>query len=163
MIKEFTLRNALNTYESENEKLIDNNESVAIHIRRGDYISNEESNSIHGICDNSYFYKSLNYLRSNNIVSDNAKLFIFSDDIQWCKENLKFDFSTVFIEGDSKRPEVDMHLMSKCKHQIISNSTFSWWGAWLNTNPDKCIIAPKQWFKTTLDSVDIIPKQWVRI
>jgi hypothetical protein len=163
LLEEFSLNTPLDKHESSIESQITESDSVAIHIRRGDYISDKSANSIHGTCNSEYFINSLSKLNELNLLSDATILFIFSDDIEWCQANLSFEYRTVFVEGSSARPEVDIHLMSKCKHQIISNSTFSWWGAWLNTNPNKCVIAPIQWFKTLHDSTDIVPEQWKRL
>lgn len=163
LIKEFSLNEPLQANEVIFENQIKESNSIAIHIRRGDYISNKSANNVHGTCENDYFIKALSHMKKLNLLSDSPTLFIFSDDIEWCQENLTFDYKTVFVVGSSDRPEVDIHLMSKCRHQIISNSTFSWWGAWLNTNPDKCVVAPLKWFKTLHDSTDIVPAQWKRL
>ncbi len=164
LINEFSLTDQLLQSELAIEKQIMDCNSIAIHIRRGDYISNQSANNVHGVCSNEYFEKALNYLDSKNILSDpDTTLFVFSDDILWCKDNLAFKYRTIFVEGSVDRPEVDIHLMSKCNHQVISNSTFSWWGAWLNTNLDKCVIAPLKWFNSLHDSADIVPKQWRRL
>ncbi|MEY8216260.1 MAG: alpha-1,2-fucosyltransferase [Colwellia sp.] len=163
LLEEFSLSAPLAKHEATIENRITESDSVAIHIRRGDYISNKSANSVHGTCENDYFINALSNLKKSNLLSDATVLFIFSDDIEWCQDNLSFEYQTVFVKGSSDRPEVDIHLMSKCKHQIISNSTFSWWGAWLNTNPNKCVIAPLQWFKTLHDSTDIVPEQWKRL
>ncbi|BBB25221.1 alpha-1,2-fucosyltransferase [Amphritea japonica] len=164
LIQEFSLDDRLTEAELAINNKIESCNSIAIHIRRGDYITDLSANNIHGICSEEYFEKALNYLDSINVLSDpTTTLFIFSDDILWCKDNLAFKYRTVFVEGSVDRPEVDIHLMSKCKHQVISNSTFSWWGAWLNTNLDKCVIAPLKWFNSLHDSTDIVPKQWMRL
>lgn len=163
LIQEFSLSEPLQAHEVFFENQILESNSIAIHIRRGDYISNLSANSVHGTCENDYFIKALSYMKKENLLSSVTTLFIFSDDIEWCQDNLAFDYKTVFVKGSSDRPEVDIHLMSKCKHQIISNSTFSWWGAWLNTNPEKCVIAPLKWFKTLHDSTDIVPEQWKQL
>jgi hypothetical protein len=164
LLKELTLMNELTEVEQDICNQIKNANSVSIHIRRGDYILNEKANNIHGICDSSYFIKALVFLKSIGSIDENSRLFVFSDDIKWCCENLDFGFQTTFVEGSSERPEVDMVLMSRCNHQIISNSTFSWWGAWLNPNDAKVVIAPIKWFQSAeFDSIDIIPESWVKL
>lgn len=164
LLEELTLTDELNEVEQALSEQIKKSNSVSIHIRRGDYISNHSASHVHGVCDSSYFKKSLEYLEEKGILDENSHLYLFSDDIDWCRENLNFGYKTIFIEGCSERPEVDMILMSQCQHHIISNSTFSWWGAWLNSNETKVVIAPIKWFKSAeLDSKDIIPESWVKL
>ena len=165
LLKEFTIKLPLNVYSKQVEKNILTSNSISVHIRRGDYLSNKEANAIHGICRKEYFTKALTLLDNKVNLSPDTKLFVFSDDIQWCKDNLNFEYSTIFVTSDNERPEVDIHLMSKCQHNIISNSTFSWWGAWLNTNVDKIVIAPSNWFSSGSqhDHSDIIPSSWHKI
>ena len=163
LLNEFSLSAPLGKHEATVENRITKSESVAIHIRRGDYISDKSANSVHGTCESAYFINALSHLEKSHLLSSASVLFVFSDDIEWCQDNLSFGYQTVFVKGNSARPEVDIHLMSKCKHQIISNSTFSWWGAWLNTNPNKCVVAPLQWFKKSHDSNDIVPEKWKRL
>lgn len=165
LLKEFTIKSPLNEEDKQIEKNILTSESVSIHIRRGDYISNSSANSVHGTCDKNYFIKALSYLNNKTRLSTKTKLFVFSDDIQWCRNNLSFEYNTIFVSADKERPEVDIHLMSQCKHNIISNSTFSWWGAWLNTNANKIVIAPSQWFSSdsAYDYSDIVPLSWHRL
>ncbi len=138
---------------------IDKNTSVSVHIRRGDYINNKNINQYHGTCDVAY------YLRATKFLKDklpNPIFFIFSDDIGWCKDNLNLGPETVFISG-LKNYE-DLILMSKCKHHIIANSTFSWWGAWLNPSLEKIVIAPKKWLNNPkIDTNTIIPDNWIRL
>ncbi|MGF1902956.1 alpha-1,2-fucosyltransferase [Aliivibrio sifiae] len=164
LLEELTLIDELNDIEQALSEEIKNSNSISIHIRRGDYVSNLSANQIHGTCDSSYFKKSLAYLENKGILIESSHLYLFSDDIDWCRENLNFGYNTTFIEGCSERPEVDMILMSRCQHHIISNSTFSWWGAWLNSNEAKVVIAPIKWFQSAeLDSIDIIPESWVKL
>lgn len=126
--------------------------SISIHIRRTDYIN---SNGFHPLQTIDYYKKGL------EIIGKYDNLLIFSDDIKWCKENLKFD-NMIFIEGNDDIE--DLWLMSLCDNNIIANSSFSWWGAWLNENPNKKVIAPKKWFgKTNQNSKDIIPELWIKI
>jgi len=127
--------------------------SISIHIRRTDYVT---SNGYHPVQTIEYYKKAL------DIIGEYDNLFVFSDDIKWCRENLKFDNMT-FVEGSSEIE--DLYLMSLCKDNIIANSSFSWWGAWLNVNPDKKVIAPKKWFgsQTNLNDSDIIPTDWIKI
>jgi hypothetical protein len=139
---------------------------VAIHVRRGDYISVPENFNKHGICGVDYYNRAINYLLS---IEQDPTFFIFTDDIEWVRINMLPLFknsiivSTNNIGVDSWR---DLYLMSQCKHQIIANSTFSWWGAWLNENQHKNIISPTNWFsnKELNDSTgDLIPETWVRL
>ncbi len=130
-----------------------NSNIVSMHIRRTDYF---KSKGFHPIQSIEYYTKAL------DIIGEYDFIFVFSDDISWCEENLKFK-NMIFIKGQSDIE--DMLLMSMCTHNIIANSTFSWWGAWLNSNPDKIVVAPSQWFgnKVKLNTIDIIPDNWVRI
>lgn len=114
-------------------------ESVSLHFRRGDYVT-IPSNKNYNVCDLNY------YLRAIDIIGRRIKdcnFFIFSDDLQWVKDNLKMIKSCTFVEGNEEH--IDLYLMSLCKHNITANSTFSWWAAWLNDNPDKVVISPKAW------------------
>jgi hypothetical protein len=143
---------------------IKNSNSISIHIRRGDYVSNQHTNDIHGLCSLDYFYKSVQYMNSKIY---NPIYFIFSDDMDWVKknfntENLKYKF----IETNMNQNHLDLILMSYCKHNIISNSSFSWWGAWLNININKIVIAPKIWFankKMNNLISDLIPNNWITL
>lgn len=130
---------------------------VSIHVRRGDYVKLARK---HPPVTIEYLLAAI-----NQFVDDGYHFKFFSDDITWCKENFKGErFS--FSEG--KTMKEDMGLMASCEHNIIANSTFSWWGAWLNQNPDKIVIAPKQWFgpgyqDRILRVDDIVPQNWIKL
>lgn len=137
-------------------------ESVSIHVRRGDYISNQETNQYHGICTPEYYYAAIDIMLCK---LKKPHFLIFSDDPMWVKENLKIEHSVSYIDhnGIDKGYE-DLRLMTLCKHHIIANSSFSWWGAWLCNNKNKIVIAPKRWFnKQNINTKDLIPEQWIRI
>lgn len=125
--------------------------TASIHIRRGDYLKYPD---IHPVCDAKYYNDAMARL---NMVD---KFLVFSDDPKWCKENFDLNVCDV-IEGNVDF--VDMGLMSKCDHNIIANSSFSWWGAWLNKNPEKIVIAPNNWFGENgpKDTGDLIPEGWI--
>lgn len=164
IIQDFTLTTPLSLYsESIKEKVQGSINSASIHIRRGDYVSNAHANNTHGTCSLAYYQQSITLLDSK---FDNIHFFIFSDDIEWVKNNLLVKNCT-YIENDSSRiPHEDIYLMSLCQHNIIANSSFSWWGAWLNTNNHKIIIAPKIWFKhpkMQIQTSDIVPEDWLRL
>jgi hypothetical protein len=92
--------------------------------------------------------------------------FVFSDEVQWVKDNLHIDCPTHYIDHNIDKDHLDLFLMSQCKHNIIANSTFSWWGAWLNPYPSKLIMVPKHWFNADfkeLDSSDVVPQEWIKI
>lgn len=139
--------------EKYNELL--NQRTTSIHVRRGDYIKNSKH---HFVQDINYFNQGIEMLDSKT-----DKFLVFSDDISWCKENFKDD-KFVFIENE--KDYYELYLMSMCSNNITSNSSFSWWGAWLNKNENKVIIGPKNWFGVALQSLktdDIIPSNWIKI
>jgi len=115
--------------------------SVSVHVRRGNYLLFDEYKDI---CERPYYEKAIQYIKEH---VDNPHFYVFSNDIQWCKDNLHdlMDKCTFVENSDSKTNYVDMQLMSCCKHNIIAHSTFSWWAAWLNTNSNKIVVAPYVW------------------
>lgn len=151
----------LDSKNKEIEKRIVNEESVAIHVRRGDYINHP---TLGGLVTKKYYIQAIEYIEKHII---NPKYYIFSDDIEWCKRELNLDRKGVTFINHNKGEESykDMQLMSQCKHNIIPNSSFSWWGAWLNKNPNKIVIAPKRWFtkESGYRYEDIVPKSWIKI
>ena len=162
LYNDFTIKISQDKKSQETNKMIKDTNSVSIHIRRGDYIENKQNYNFHGICDLDYYNNSINLLLKR---IENPHFFVFSDDHQWTQENLKLNYPMTFVDhnDDSKNYE-DLRLMSQCKHNIIANSTFSWWGAWLNQNPDKIVIAPHKWFNNeTRNTQDIIPENWIKL
>jgi hypothetical protein len=142
-------------------KIMETN-SISLHIRRGDYVSNSEANAQHGTCSLEYYHMAINNLKKE---IEEPYIFIFSDDIEWAKQNLRTNIPMFFVEPFVEKEDTDdLRLMSLCKHHIIANSTFSWWGAWLSENPDKIVYAPKQWFKADNHDIrDLIPVEWRKI
>ena len=137
--------------------------AVSIHIRRGDYVSVAHTNQLHGTCDLDYYQKAISTIAGK---VDNPVFFCFSDDIDWVKENLKTDHEMHYVDSNISpgSGHEDMRLMSNCKHHIIANSSFSWWGAWLNPNKDKVVIAPKKWLNSSEIIVkDLIPDSWIKL
>jgi len=132
------------------------NNAVSLHIRRGDYSRPDMSCSL----DIEYYLDAMALV--NERVSD-PHYFIFSDDIEWARENIK-ESRTMFIDWNTgPNSFVDMQLMSLCRHNIIANSSFSWWSAWLNRNPSKLVIAPGQWMPGMKDDGDVLPETWIRV
>lgn len=127
-------------------------DTVSMHIRRTDYVT---SNGYHPVQPISYYEKALDLVQ-------HEKILVFSDDIDWCKDTLPFD-NMEFAEGNSDLE--DLYLMSECDNNIIANSSFSWWGAWLNNNTSKKVIAPVNWFGASCEypSHDIVPETWTII
>lgn len=140
-----------NNYES-NTLFLESN-ITSIHIRRTDYL---QSNGYHPVQNLDYYKNAIDE------IGDYDYLFVFSDDIEWCKNNLNFK-NMIFISGFSDIE--DLYLMSMCKNNIIANSSFSWWAAWMNRNPNKKIISPIKWFgeHVNLNQSDIIPESWIKL
>lgn len=140
-----------------NQKLfqeIKNNNSVCVHIRRGDYVGTN-----HQVCDENYYLNAVELMKEK---VKNPKFYIFSDDIKWVKENINFKEKVTFIEGNNPNYE-ELRLMYTCKHFIISNSSFSWWAQYLTENTKRITIAPKKWFQNENQKVDIFQKDWIKI
>lgn len=140
---------------------INSNESISIHIRRGDYVKVKANSKLFSECSIEYYKKAINFFSAK---VKHPQFFIFSDDIEWAKNNFAgSQFS--FVDSNIDSPEMDLYLMSRCKNNIIANSSFSWWGGWLNSNPLKIVIVPKKWFNGYLNEVvsDLVPEKWIRI
>lgn len=135
--------------------------AVSLHVRRGDYLSNKKATDFHGLCSIDYYGDAIKNISSKII---NPVFFIFSDDIAWVRENLPMEFPCHYVDHNQGIESFnDMHLMSLCCHNIIANSSFSWWGAWLNTNQDKIVIAPKKWFANSINTKDLLPDGWISL
>lgn len=151
--------------ESRNAEILSElsgNIGVSVHIRRGDYVTNMSANNFHGLCSLEYYSAGIEYVLNR---VPNATFYVFSDDIEWARLNLKIPAPTVFVDHNHGVSSwEDMRLMSRCKHHIIANSSFSWWGAWLNPSTEKIVIAPSKWFADpSISSGDIVPSKWIRI
>lgn len=158
---DFTFKDALNDDYNKLSLLMETQNSVAIHLRRGDYITDKKTSEYHGVCSLKYYDDAIKIIKGK--VKDPV-FYFFSDDLKWVKENLKVDVPCVYVESPHSKDFEDMLLMTKCRHFIIANSSFSWWGAWLSTNRDKTVIAPLKWFNDrSKDTSDLIPQGWTRI
>lgn len=164
LLEMFTQKDPIHPNTQYFHKNIINSESVSIHIRRGDYISNKDTNNFHGTCNLTYYHKAISFIK-NKIK--NPYFFIFSDDPLWTKENFNFIDNISFVTLAEDIPDYEeIYLMSQCKHNIIANSSFSWWGAWLNQNNEKLVIAPQQWFadkQMQSQTNDLLPKTWIKL
>lgn len=153
-----------NIENSKDEKIISminhikNSNSVLINIRRTDYLNS----NFHGVMGTDYVNRAVDIIKTKVHY---PRYFIFSDDIEWCKDNIKLDNMTIvdhYYKGD--RFGYYLQLMKMCKHFIIPNSSFAWWAAWLSESEDKIVIAPKAWFvDSKINTSDLIPDSWIRI
>ncbi|WP_165020339.1 alpha-1,2-fucosyltransferase [Dysgonomonas sp. ZJ279] len=163
--RDFTFRYPLDGKNLELSEEIKNTNSVAVHIRRGDYVTDKSAVNNFVTCDKGYYEKAIEIIRTKVV---NPVFYIFSEDFDWVKENLSFGDAPIhYVRGNSgNKSYIDLQLMSLCKHNIIANSTFSWWAAWLNNNSDKIVIAPDKWYadenkNELLD--EFYPKGWIKI
>lgn len=134
--------------------------SVSIHVRRGDYVGNK----VYALCDVEYYREAISYIQG---VRGNLVFYVFTNDKDWVSKtllpSLSQDLKLVMVETNYLDPSVDMRLMSICKNNIIANSSFSWWGAWLNQNREKIVIAPRMWYndkRLNFDYINDLPKSW---
>lgn len=173
--QEFTLKNPLGTAaQLWKEKILSTENSVSLHVRHGDFIYSPKWSQflLFIILPLDYYYECIKQLRQQY---KNLTVFIFSNDLSWCKKNFHLDMPTEFVEGEGLKDFEELHLMSLCKHNIIANSTFSWWGAWLNQNPDKKVFVPipstifgtKQYYRHFFTERDenspLETDKWIRI
>lgn len=136
--------------------------SVSMHVRRGDYVSNPSANAVHGTCDLDYYRRAVATVAAR--VGGDIELFVFSDDPDWVRDNMELSYPAHLVRHNNADTNYeDLRLMSACRHHIIANSTFSWWGGWLDSRSDSIVVAPKYWFRSsTPDARDLIPDRWLR-
>jgi len=160
--KEFTLKVPLSETSQEIAQSMKKREAVSLHVRRGLYVTDPKFSAHHGVCSPEYFERAI--ARISEQVP-HPHFYVFSNDHQWAREYIRPQHEVTYIEhtGDSTDYE-DIILMSMCGHHILANSTFSWWGAWLNPSPEKIVIAPSQWFKSAkYDTSDVLPAGWISL
>lgn len=158
---DFTFRQPLIGRNLELAQEIGTANAVSLHIRRGDYASNPKTLAAHGVCPLDYYESAIKYIAER---VNEPYFFVFSDDMEWVRANLKIDHPYKYV--DHNRGAVsfnDMRLMSLCRHHIIANSSFSWWGAWLNPDKEKIVVAPRKWFANDNDVNDLFPQGWVTL
>ena len=133
--------------------------AVSLHVRRGDYAANPDTLATHGLCPPDYYHQAIRHIAER--VAQ-PMFYVFSDDIAWAKKNIAIEFPCHYVDHNRGIESYnDMRLMTLCRHHIIANSSFSWWGAWLNARPDKIVVAPKRWFAGGRNVLDIFPPDWV--
>ena len=160
---EFSLKNASEHFNLWCQKIRQNANPVSIHIRRGDYVQKESVRNDFGPCGLDYFQRAMSLIEKEQT---DISYIVFSDDIIWVKENLQFTpgLTVTYVEDPSLLDIEELLLMSTCNHNIISNSSFSWWAAWLNKNPSKIVITPTPWFDSgSINEEDLLPPAWTRI
>ncbi|MCO5232154.1 MAG: alpha-1,2-fucosyltransferase [Chitinophagales bacterium] len=158
--KELSFLHELNGFNKELSCQIAETYSVSVHIRRGDYLSIKKNKEKFYFLDLDYYHKAIHYMSEK---LQTPTFFIFSDDIEWVKDNLKIDFPCIYVENNhGNNAYLDMQLMSLCKNQIIANSSFSWWAAWLNNQNNKIVIRPDRWLKgMEVNSMSLFPEEWI--
>ncbi|MGT2429917.1 alpha-1,2-fucosyltransferase [Cupriavidus basilensis] len=136
--------------------------AVSLHIRRGDYVKNAHTAQYHGVCSLDYYRAAVKHVAER---VGSPHFFVFSDDHEWVQANFDIGYPTTLVQvNGADRGVCDMALMKACAHHIIANSSFSWWGAWLNPSRDKIVVAPQCWFSgASHDTSDLIPGTWVRL
>lgn len=159
--KDFSLKAPLSRNAQEIADAIKKEGAVSVHVRRGDYVANASTHHVHGACSPEY------YREAQKIIGRSVStphFFVFSDDVEWVRDAVQFDGPALFVSGRGVSDHEELFLMSLCQHHIIANSSFSWWGAWLNSAKDKIVIAPQKWFNNfDADTSDLIPASWKRV
>ncbi len=140
-------------------------ETILVHVRRGDFVTNQASLSLLGVLDNEYFSRGIDTISEKLDNKSIKHIFVATEDPEWVKQNINFKYDFTIISRPGIEDFEEMMLMSLCKHFVISNSTFSWWSAWLSNNTNKIVVAPKIWMrgKPEVETSDLVPVEWVRI
>lgn len=160
LLNEFELRSPLEGPNEDAAREIQAAPSVSLHIRRTDYLM-PHILKFHGVMPIEYFQNALRIVREK---AGKVRIWIFSDDMEWARVHFSGEPDVRFVDWNLNRPTEDLRLMSLCSHNIIVNSTFGWWGAWLNRNPKRIVVAPRNWFlDRTHDTRDVIPEDWIKI
>lgn len=155
----FRLRAPSTAYATWEHRIQEIPTAVSLHVRRGDYVQNPHVLRDFGICSPQYYTRACEYMKAH---TNTPTFFVFSDDIAWVKEQLAVP-NAVYVEDSALSPAEELMLMRTCAHHIIANSSFSWWGAWLNPKPEKIVIAPTPWFDRTPYNAHIIPSSWIQL
>ena len=156
---DFAFRTANSATDSCLERTIRSTNSVSVHIRRGDYVTDPYASDFHGNLSANYYSGAI---RAITDLVASPHLFVFSDEIDWCRKHFSSNLPMTFVTNNHQDGAItDLRLMSTCCHHIVANSSFSWWGAWLGQNSEKTVVAPKSWFSTsTHDTSDVVPASW---
>lgn len=133
--------------------------SIGLHVRRKDYIPPPGEEDFHGTCPKEYYDAALKLVLSR--MPSGAQLFVFSDDMAWARENIRYDLKTEYVDWNAERNYEDLRLMSRCRALIMANSTFSWWAGWLNTHEDKIVVAPRRWYLAPGAESDLPNSRWL--
>ncbi len=158
---DLTLKTAPSSDNAEILKNITTTTAVSLHVRRGDYVSSQATNQFHGTCSLEYYQQAIRYIAQK---VQQPHFYIFSDDPAWTQQHLKITYPTTYVTHNGTAAQEDLRLMSQCQHHIIANSTFSWWGAWLNPSVTKLVIAPKKWFNDDkINTQDLLPASWIKL
>lgn len=164
ILDEITLKEKYKLTTSESLNQIDQDvNSVSIHIRRGDYISDENNLNFFGVLPLDYYRQAVNYMTERIW---NVNFYIFSDDLNWAKDNLNINAPVYFMDIDNGTKDyLELDAMSRCRHNIIANSSFSWWAAYLNRNTEKIVIAPEKWVAdpTMNNRINLQLPSWIKI
>lgn len=162
LVKSFSLKPTAISEELNNLLLnIKHSEnSISLHVRRGDYFANSVTTKIHGVDLSEYYKRAISLMRQR---VPNPHFFVFSDDIEWVKNNLQIDGEKTYVSNPNLEDYQELAAMSHCRHNIIANSSFSWWGAWLNQNPEKIVTAPSVWTVKNTDHPNIVPDTWIKL
>jgi hypothetical protein len=160
--KEFTPKAPLAGRNAELAGEIEGCEAVSVHVRRNDYLADPAVLAVHGMCGPAYYERALAHVAER--LADPV-FFVFGDDAEWARGNVRAPGRMVIVDHNgAEHPAEDLRLMGLCRHHVIANSTFSWWGAWLNPRTEKVVVAPQRWFATDQwDTRDLIPAGWVRL
>lgn len=158
IVKEFVPKHSIIEKNIDLLNQITSTNSICISVRRGDFESNSTFKSLHSLCNKDYFLTAIEKIKS---IVENPVFFMFSDDIQWVRENVNTGCLTYYEDGTDPVWE-KLRLMSACKHFIISNSTFSWWVQYLSRNEDKIVVSPSRWFNNDYKS-PLIDEKWIKI
>ncbi|MEP2715779.1 alpha-1,2-fucosyltransferase [Pseudophaeobacter sp.] len=157
---DFTFPEFSSTQNADMAAQISAENAISLHVRRGDYVALEA----HGLCDQAYYEAALQRLLQD-LPGPEPTIYVFSDDPDWAKANLPLPCAKIVVDFNGPKTDFeDMRLMSLCKHNIIANSSFSWWAAWLNRNPDKRVAGPATWFgDPKLKNPDTLPSDWLKV
>lgn len=160
LLKEFSLKTQYISKIEAIKNQVKTENAVFLGIRRGDYLANKNTIKRVGIIEKTYYSNAIQYIKESVL---NPVFYIFSDDIEWVKENMEFNCEVRFRDKENVLTDVEeLMIMASCKHAIIPNSTFHWWGAWLIKDANKIVIAPEGWFADGTKT-DIIPEEWIQM